>query len=71
MFSAEAFSRAGYLRGLTPSSSVDDVIAAVDIERIASDQLCPVHRKKNHCDIDVLDAVGQPVGRNQEGLIAI
>jgi hypothetical protein len=35
--------------------SVDDVITAVDIERLAGDQLRPVHGEEGHRDPNVLD----------------
>ena len=45
--------------------SVDDVIAAVDIERLAGDQFGPVHRQEGHGDADILDrdeAAGRRLG---------
>ena len=38
------------------SASIDNVIAAVDIERLTGDQLRPVHREKSHRNANVLDS---------------
>ena len=35
--------------------SVDDVIAAVDVERFPGDELCRIRREKGHCNADIVN----------------